>query len=247
MTRFLPDHAHLLPTGARPLSIYEANAREDWLAVGNRLVRPTHLTVTHPRLESVHGTPITIDWHGVLDEPQQRTRSICDANVTAFARLYQEGYTPWTLVNLNVSAATAAPRRENLARARECLSLALALDPRTPAGPSRHGVCIEIAPEKVGPAGKLSQLQFHDCGIIVDDRQSVCRGHEDADVTVYRVRSKSCVYGLPPNRRCKTDRPHIRSFVHAIESILTERPRRCHLQDVGACIGWGGRSWEDRH
>jgi len=173
---------------------------------------------------------VAIDWHGVLDTPAgpSATLPVCQRNVAAVRALRNAGYAPWILSYIGTGGPLSHERTLALRSARAYLAGQLGLSTEWPDGPSRHAVFCLIVRATVGEQGKVSALERYNCGILIDDRQLICRACEDADVSVLRVRAGGRPHPRdePENPRYYSDSSIYRDLPSAVAQLLQTQLRR---------------------
>jgi len=177
-----------------------------------------------------HGTRVAIDWHGVLDTPAGpfATAPVCQRNVAAVQALWNAGYTPWILSYIGTGGPHSHERTLALRAARAYLAGQLGLSTEWPDGPSRHAVFCLIVRSTVGEQGKVAALERYNCGIVLDDRQLICRACEDADISVFRCRTGGRPHPRdePDTGRYYSDGTIWRDLPAAIAQLLQAQLRR---------------------
>jgi len=176
---------------------------------------------------------VAIDWHGVLDTPAglSSTLPVCARNVAAVRDLRNAGYVPWILSFIGTGGPLSHQRTLALRSARAYLAGRLGLSAEWPEGPSRHAIYCLIVSARVGEQGKVSALERFNCGILIDDRQVICRACEDADVSVLRVRAGGRPHPCdePVNPRYYSDTNIHRDLPSAVAQLLRSRLRRGYV------------------
>jgi len=168
---------------------------------------------------------VAIDWHGTLDRPKPtQGHPVAEQNITALRKLHAAGYCIWLCSFIGSGGPESESRKQVFWQARRFVARSLGLTLDNPAAPARDAVYGVVVSARIGRNGKVTCLRGFDTGVLVDDRQDICRDAEDAGIAVYRVKCRD--WNEPSDNRYFTDFSQLRTFVQAIDALVDRAPIR---------------------
>jgi len=172
-----------------------------------------------------HSTRVAIDWHGTLDKPRsQEGLPVAAQNIDALQKLHAAGYCIWLCSYIGSGGPESESRKQVFWSARRFIARCLGLALDNPAGPVREAIFGVVVSARLGRNGKTTCLREHNTGVLVDDRQDICRGAEDAGIAVYRIKIRD--WNEPSDNRYFSDFSQLRNFAQAIDALVDRAPIR---------------------
>jgi len=167
---------------------------------------------------------VAIDWHGTLDRPKSKDRPVATQNIEALRKLHAAGYCIWLCSYIGSGGPDSESRKQVFWSARRFVAQCLGLTLDNPAAPVRDAIFGVVVSARLGRNGKVTCLREHNTGVLVDDRQDICREAEDAGVAVYRIKSRD--WNEPWSAQYFTDISRLRNLAQAIDELVDRAPIR---------------------
>jgi len=172
-----------------------------------------------------HCTRVAIDWHGTLDKPKSTEGlPVAAVNLEALRKLHGAGYCIWLCSYIGSGGPDSESRKQAFWSARRFIARYLDLVSDNPTGPGRDVIFGVVVSARLGRNGKTACLREFDTGVLVDDRQDICRDAENAGIAVYRIKIRD--WNEQSDNQYFSDFSQLRSFEQAIDALVDRAPIR---------------------